>query len=98
MDAQEDVWRRWGSAAEAADFQKGNIVLNEKGARWGLFLVTPFDRALKVLLHCHRGKQIVLSPLEEKKNTVLILGRLNLLNEIFHILYRFPVDLLNNVP
>jgi len=38
MDAQEGVWRVWGSTVRWA--RRDNVVLDEKGARSG-FLVTP---------------------------------------------------------
>ena len=55
------------------------------------------DRALIRLLRCHGRKKTVLSPLDKKKDVVLIRGLLHLLDKIFHILNRFPVDLLNDI-
>ena len=49
------------------------------------------------LLRRDGGEHVVLAALDEEKDIILILGLLNLLNQIVRIFYRFTVDFTDDI-
>ena len=61
---------------------------SEKGENLSASEAERFSRVILYLLRRDGGEHVVLAALDEEKDIILILGLLNLLNQIVRIFYR----------